>query len=88
MKANRSMDFLSGIFKSQIFISAVRVKGGTSFAEWHVAWLTERHNYAEFNSWQMAQRNKLNRKACARLCRAFFGAKFEGAIARLKLRHS
>ena len=37
MKANRSMDFLSGIFKSQIFIAAVRVKGGTSLRNgmWH-----------------------------------------------------
>ena len=63
-------------------------KRRNEFAEWHVAWLAERHNYAEFNLWKMAQRNKLNRKACARLCRVFFGAKFEGAIARLKLKHS
>ena len=27
---------------------------------------------AECNVWKMAQRNKLNRKVCARLCRAFF----------------
>ena len=64
-------------------------KRRNEFAEWHVAWLAERHNLIEeFNLWKMAQRNKLKRKACARLCRAFFGAKFEGAIARLKLKHS
>ena len=39
-----------------------------------VAWLADWHNYAEYNLLKMAQRNKLNRKACARLCRAFFGA--------------
>ena len=63
-------------------------KRQNEIAEWHVAWLAERHNYAEFNVWKMVQRNKLNRKACARLCSALFGAKFEGAIARLKLKHS
>ena len=64
-------------------------KRRNEFAEWHVAWLAERHNLIEeFNLWKMAQRNKLKRKACARLCRVFFGAKFEGAIARLKLKHS
>ena len=64
-------------------------KRRNEFAEWHVAWLAERHNLIEeFNLWKMAQRNKLKRKACARLCRAFFGAKFERAITRLKLRHS
>ena len=56
---------------------------GNGFGEWNVAWLAERHNYAEFNSWKMGQRNKSIRKACTRLFRAFFGAKFEGAIARL-----
>jgi len=45
-----------------------------------VAWLAERHNYAEFNSWKMAQRNKFNRKACVRLPRLFW-RQFEGAIA-------
>ena len=63
---------------------AVRVKGGMRLRNG----MWERHNYAEFNLWQMAQRNKLNRKACARLCQAFFRTKFEGAIARLKLKHS
>ena len=64
-------------------------KRRNEFAEWHVAWLAERHILIEeFNLWKMAQRNKLKRKACARLCRAFFGAKFKGAIARLKLKHS
>ena len=63
-------------------------KTRNDFAEWHVAWIAERHNYAEFNSWKMEQRNILNRKACVSLCRAFFVAKFEGEIARLKLKHS
>ena len=38
-------------------------KRRNEFAEWHVAWLAEWHNYAEFNirSW-MIQRNKLNWK--------------------------
>ena len=61
-------------------------KRRNEFAQWHVAWLAERHNYAEFNLCKMAQRNKLNRKACARLCHAFVGAKFEGAIAGLNMR--
>ena len=30
------------------------------FAEWHVAWLEEWHNYAECNILRMTQRNKLN----------------------------
>ena len=63
-------------------------KTQNEFAEWHVTWLAERHNYAEFNWWKMEQRNKLNRKACVRLCRTFFVAKFEEAIARLKLKHN
>ena len=49
-------------------------KRQNEFAEWHVAWLAEWHNYAEFNLWKMAQRKKFNRKACARFCRAIFGA--------------
>ena len=49
-------------------------KRGNEFAEWHVAWLAEWHNYAECKIWKLAQRNKLNWKACARHCRAFFGA--------------
>ena len=32
------------------------------FAEWHVAWLAEWHNYAECNILRMTQRNKLNSK--------------------------
>ena len=28
-------------------------KGRNEFAEWHVAWLAEWHNYAEFNLWKM-----------------------------------
>ena len=32
------------------------------FAEWHVAWLEEWHNYAECNILRMTQRNKLNWK--------------------------
>ena len=38
-------------------------KRRNEFAEWHVPWLAEWHNYAEFNmrSW-MIQRNKLNSK--------------------------
>ena len=38
-------------------------KRRNEFAEWHVPWLAEWHNYAEFNmrSW-MIQRNKLNWK--------------------------
>ena len=38
-------------------------KRPNEFAEWHVAWLAEWHNYAEFKmrSW-MIQRNKLNWK--------------------------
>ena len=47
-------------------------KRRNEFAEWHVAWLAEWHNYAECKIWKMAQRNKLNWKTCARLCRAFF----------------
>ena len=49
-------------------------KRRNEFAEWHVAWLAEWHNYAECKIWKLAQRNKLNWKACARHCRAFFGA--------------
>ena len=30
-------------------------KRRNEFAEWHVAWLAVRHNYAEFNLWKMAQ---------------------------------
>ena len=68
-------------------------------AEWHVAWLAERHHYAGFNLWKMVQRNKLDRKACARLCRAFLWRQFEGETGlisgafitsiktRLKLKH-
>ena len=41
-------------------------------AEWHEAWLAEWHNYAECNIWKMAQRNKLNREACASLPRLFW----------------
>ena len=72
----------------QHFLYTNEGKRQNEFAEWHVAWLAERHNYAEFDLWKMAQRNKLNRKAWACLFRAFFDAKFEGAIARLKLKHS
>ena len=32
------------------------------FAEWHVAWLAEWHNYAECHILRMTQRNKLNWK--------------------------
>ena len=49
-------------------------KRRNEFVEWHVAWLREWHNYAECKIWKLAQRNKLNWKACARHCRAFFGA--------------
>ena len=47
-------------------------KRRNEFAEWHVAWLAEWHNYAECKIWKMAQRNKLNWKTCARLCRTFY----------------
>ena len=49
-------------------------KRQNEFAEWHVAWLAEWHNYAECKIWKKAQRNKLNWKVCGRLCRAFFSA--------------
>ena len=80
--------------------TAGECKRRNEFVEWHVAWLAESHNYAEFNLWKMAQRKKFNRKACAHLCSAFFGAnlskqsiKFAGPFitaikARLKLKHS
>ena len=56
-------------------------KRRNEFAEWHVAWLAEWHNYAECKIWKMAQRNKLNWKACACLCRAYFWRQFETATA-------
>ena len=37
-------------------------KRPNEFAEWHVAWLTEWHNYAECKICRMTKRNKLNRK--------------------------
>ena len=37
-------------------------KRRNEFAEWHVAWLAERHNYAECNICRMTGRNKLNWK--------------------------
>ena len=46
-----------------------------------MAWLAEWHYYAECNLWKMAQRNKLNGKACVRLCRALFWRQFEWATA-------
>ena len=55
-------------------------KRWNEFAKWHVEWvcemacgmwLAEWHNYAECKIWKLAQRNKLNGKACARHCRAF-----------------
>ena len=52
------------------FLSSLTAEGKrrNEFAEWHVAWLAERHNLIEeFNLWKMAQRNKLKRKACARV---------------------
>ena len=58
-----------------VFLSMYTIGEGkrqNEFAEWHVPWLAEWHNYAECKIWKMAQRNKLNWKACARLCRAFF----------------
>ena len=61
----------------------VRVKRRNEFAEWHVAWLAELHNYAECKIWKMGQRNKFNWKACARLCHAFFWRQFECAFALL-----
>ena len=33
-------------------------KRRNEFAEWHVAWLAEGHNYGECKIWKMAQRNK------------------------------
>ena len=56
------------------FLKIGEGKRKNEFAEWHVAWLAEWHNYAERKLWKLAQRNKLNWKACARHCRAFFGA--------------
>ena len=56
-------------------------KRRNEFAQWHVAWLAKWHYYAECNIWKMAQRYKLNRKACARLCRALFWRQFEWATA-------
>ena len=32
--------------------------GGGEFVEWHVAWLAEWQNYAEFNLWKMAHKKK------------------------------
>ena len=40
-----------------------RVIDWNEFAEWHVAWLAEWHNYAECNIYRMTQRNKFNSKA-------------------------
>ena len=31
-------------------------KRGNEFAEWHVAWLAERHYYAEFNLCRMTKK--------------------------------
>ena len=43
---------------------------------WNGMWhgLRNDRNYAEYDLWKMAQRNKLNGKECARLCRALLGA--------------
>ena len=49
-----------------------KCKRRNEFAEWHVAWLAERYNYAEYKICKMAQRNKFYWKACARRCCAFF----------------
>ena len=54
-------------------------KRRNEFAKWHVAQLAEWHNYAECKIRKMAQRNELNWKTCARLCRAFFWCRFEWA---------
>ena len=35
-----------------------KCKRRNEFAEWHVAWLAERYNYAEYKICKMAQRNK------------------------------
>ena len=76
----------------------VRVRGGMSLRNglWHGL----RNDIIMFNIWKMAQTNKLNKKACSRLCRAFLWRQFEGATAlvsspfttviktRVKLKHS
>ena len=61
-------------YRKSVNIASMNGEGKrrNEFAEWHVAWLAELHNYAECKIWKMAQRNKLNWKTCARLCRAFF----------------
>ena len=55
-------------FEPLLYSTVYRLRIGegkrwNEFAEWHVAWLAEWHNHAEFNisSW-MIQRNKLNWK--------------------------
>ena len=37
-----------------------KVKRGNEFAEWHVAWLGQRHYYAECNLCRMTKKNNLN----------------------------
>ena len=44
-------------------------KGRNEIAEWHVAWVAERYNYAECNICRITHRNKLNGKV-----RLSFGA--------------
>ena len=56
-------------------------KRRNEFAEWHVAWLVEWHNYAECNIRRTTQRNKLNWKE-----RPFGANKFPNAAAVLLLR--
>ena len=50
------------------------------FAEWHVAWLAEWHNYAEFNLWKMAQRKKIQQESMRASLPLLFWRQFERSI--------
>ena len=72
--------YLESSFKTMRFgvrIHCFRVREGQrgyEFAEWHVAWPAEWHNYAECNIWKMAQRNKLTEKHARVSAAPIFGA--------------
>ena len=55
-------------------------KRGNEFAEWHVAWLAEWHNYAEFNLWKMAQRKNIQQESMRASLPRLFWRQFERAI--------
>ena len=66
--------------KLKAFLKSGEGKRRNEFAEWHVAWLAEWHNYAEFNLGKMAQTKKNQQESMRASLLRIFRRQFERAI--------